>query len=71
MSSDPNLWETRELPGEISLELRAGDHPALELTQGEDRVHVELALARHVIAALTDAAADVAEFLAAGGTYHA
>jgi hypothetical protein len=30
-----NLWEARPLPDGITLELRAGDDPALVLIQGE------------------------------------
>jgi hypothetical protein len=29
----PDLWEVRELPGELALELRAGNDPALVLTR--------------------------------------
>ena len=29
------LWETRTLPDDITLELRAGDEPALVLVQGK------------------------------------
>ena len=36
-----------------------------------DTVRIELAHARHVIAALTAAAADLAELLAPGEVYHA
>jgi hypothetical protein len=67
----PNLWEVRELPGGVALELRAGDDPALALVQGENRVRVELAHVRELVAALVDAAADLAGVLAAGGVYHA
>lgn len=50
MSDDKqNLWESRTLPDGITLELRAGGSPALVLSQGENRVQVELA---HVKAAL-------------------
>lgn len=52
-------------------DVHAGDHPALVLAQGDDAVQIELAHARAVIAALTDAAADLAELLATGGRYHA
>jgi hypothetical protein len=51
--------------------MRGGDDPALVLVQGEHRVRVELAHAKVVVAALADAAADLAELLAAGGRYHA
>jgi len=33
MTDSPDLWEVRELPGELSLELRAGNDPALVLTR--------------------------------------
>ena len=71
MPSIENLWEVRDLSGLLCLELHAGKHPALVLAQGENAVRIELAHARHVIAALTDAAADLAELLATGGRYHA
>jgi hypothetical protein len=66
-----DLWEARPLPDGITLELRAGDHPTLVLVQGENRVQVELAHAKVVVAALVDAAADLAILLATGGQYHA
>lgn len=44
----------------VTLELHASDHPALVLTQGEKAIRVELVHARHVIAALTDAAVGLA-----------
>ena len=31
-TDNPDLWEVRELPGELALELRAGNDPALVLT---------------------------------------
>ena len=71
MGENLNLWEVRELPDGVALELRAGDDPAVVLAQGEDRVRVELANVKAVVAALTDAAADLAEVLASGGVYHA
>ena len=71
MSSDPDLWEVRSLDGGLALELRAGDEPALVLVQGENRVRVDLAHSKALVAALTDAAADLAEVLASGGVYHA
>lgn len=39
--------------------------------QGGDRVRVELSDVKAVIAAIGDAAADLAGLLAAGGVYHA
>jgi hypothetical protein len=71
ITDNPDLWEVRELPSGLAPELRGGDVPALVLVQGEDRVRVELAHVKAVVAALADAAADLAELLAAGGTYHA
>jgi hypothetical protein len=68
MSSD--LWEVRTLPGGLALELRAGDDPALVLVQGENRVRVDLAHVKALVAALAEAAADLAGVLAAGGVYH-
>jgi hypothetical protein len=61
----------RELPNGLALELRAGDDPALVLVQGENRVRVELTQVKALVAALVDAAADLAEVLASGGVYHA
>jgi hypothetical protein len=66
-----DLWRSRTLPDSITLELRAGDNPALALLQGENRLKVELAHITGVVAALADAAADPAELLAVGGQYHA
>ena len=71
MSDNPDLWEVRELPDGLALELRAGDVPALVLTQGENRISVELAHVKGLVAALVAGAADLAEVLAAGGEYHA
>lgn len=33
-SSSENLWDVRDPPGDLSLELHAGDHPALVLAPG-------------------------------------
>ena len=33
MTDSPDLWEVRELPGELALELGAGNDPALVLTR--------------------------------------
>jgi hypothetical protein len=41
------------------------------LAQGENRVMVDLVNAKALVAALTDAAADLAEVLASGGVHHA
>jgi hypothetical protein len=56
-----DLWEVRQLPGGAALELRAGERPALVLAQGENRVSVELAHVKAVVAALVDGAADSAQ----------
>ena len=69
MINDPDLWESRELPGALSLEIGAGDSPALVLAQGDSRVRIELAHAKAVITALVDAAADLTTLLATGGKY--
>jgi hypothetical protein len=66
-----NLWESRTLPDSIALELRAGGNPCLVLAQGENRVRVELSNVKALLAALVDAAADLAEVLASGGVCHA
>jgi hypothetical protein len=71
MTHNHNLWETRPLRANLTLELHAGDDPALVLAQGENQVRVELPHAKSLVAALTDAAADLAEVLASGGVYHA
>lgn len=71
MSDNPELWEVRELPDGLALDLRAGDVPALVLTQGENRASVELAHVKGLVAALVEGAADLAEVLASGGVYHA
>ena len=59
------------MPGGLALELRAGDDPALVIVQDGDRVRMELPHVKAVIAALGDAAADLAEVLASGGVYQA
>jgi hypothetical protein len=41
------------------------------LIQGEDTVRIPLVQAKALVAALADAAADLAEVLASGGVYHA
>lgn len=61
------LWEVRHLHGGLSLELRGGEKPALVIVQGGERVRVELADVKTVIAGMGDAAADLAGVLAAGG----
>jgi hypothetical protein len=53
-----DLWEVRPLPGGLALELRAGDKPALVLAQGENRVRVEMAHVKSLVAALAEAAAE-------------
>ena len=54
----------------LALELR-GNPPALVIVQGSDWIRVELASVKTVIAAMGDAAADLAGLLAAGGVHHA
>lgn len=71
MTNNPKQWDVREVPGGLALQLRAGDIPALVLTQGDNRVRLELFHIKALVAALTDAAADLAEVLIAGGVYHA
>ena len=71
MSDIPDLWEVRTLPDGLTLELRAGASPALVLAQGENRVRVELAHVKVVVAALADGAVDLAEVVAVGDVYHA
>jgi hypothetical protein len=71
MTNNSNLWEVRELPDGLSLELWSGANPVLALTQGERRVVVDLPHVKAVMAGLTGAAADLAELLAAGDGYHA
>jgi hypothetical protein len=66
-----DLWEVRTLPNGPALELWGGGNPALVLSQGERRVRVDLPHVKPVVAALVDAAADLAEVLAAGEVYHA
>jgi hypothetical protein len=55
-----DLWEVRTLHGGLSLELRGGEKPALVIVQGSDRVIVGLAHVKAVIAAMGDAAEDLA-----------
>ena len=71
MINTPNLWEVREVSSELALELRAGHTPVLVPAQDTDRVTVELAHIKALGVALTEAAADLAEVLTAGGVYHA
>jgi hypothetical protein len=61
----------RDLRVGLALELRAGDNPSLVLAQGDTRISLQLADVKSVVAVLTDAEADLAEVLAAGGVYHA
>ena len=65
--SAQNLWESRTLPDGITLELRAGDNPALVLLQGKNQTQMELAHIKAVVAALADGAAALADLLATGG----
>jgi hypothetical protein len=53
-----DLWEVRTLHGGLSAELRGREKPALVLVQGSERVRVELADVKVVVAGIADAAAD-------------
>jgi len=66
-----DLWEVRTLHGRLSLDLRGGAKPALVLVQGGERVNVEPADVKAVVAGIVDAAADLAGVLATGGVDHA
>jgi hypothetical protein len=70
-ATESDLWETRALPGGVTLELCGGGTPVLILVQGENRVGIELADVKEAVAALTDAAVDLVGLLATGGVYHA
>ena len=71
MTENPDLWEVRRLPDGLALELWGGGNPAVVLVQGERRVRVDLLHVKPLVAALTDAAADLVEVLDSGGVYHA
>ena len=71
MNDNPDLWEMRTLTNGLTLEMLAGDDPALVLAQSENRARVEFASVECLVAALTDAAVDLAEVLASGGVCHA
>ena len=58
-----DLWEVRTLPDGLTPELR-GDPPALVIVQGNDRVVVEVGHVKAVVAAMGNAAADLAGLLA-------
>jgi len=62
-----DLWEVRRLHEGLSVELRGGDKPALVIVQGSERVRVELAEVKLVVATLAEAAADLAGVLARAG----
>lgn len=51
--------------------MKAGEDPALALTQRDNRVRVELAQVKALVAALTNADADLVGVLAGNGTHHA
>jgi hypothetical protein len=71
-TDNPSLWEVRELPGRLALELRAGDDLAMVLVQGENRIRVQLADAKNVVFSLVHGTTDLAEVLSSGaGGYHA
>ena len=59
----------RSLHGGLGLELR-GNPPALVIVQSSDRVRLDLAHVKVVIAAMGDAAVDLAGLVAAGGVYN-
>jgi hypothetical protein len=67
VSDNPDVSEIRDLPDSPSLDLHAEKSPALLLTQGTKRVRTELAHIKTLVAALADAAADLAKILAAAG----
>jgi hypothetical protein len=55
VTNNPDLWEVRDLPHVLALELWGGDNPALVLTEGESRVRVELPHVEGLVATLVDA----------------
>jgi len=65
-----DLWEERTLPDSLTLELH-GNPPGLVLVRGSDRIRAELAHVKTVIAAMGNAAVDLAGLLVAGGVYYA
>jgi hypothetical protein len=50
MTDSSDLWETQLVVANLSLELRAGDHPALVLVQDDDQIPVDLASAKVLVA---------------------
>jgi hypothetical protein len=70
-NANQDLWESRPLLDGIVLEMQAGDTPALILVQDENRVRIELAHVKAMLAALAGAAANLTTILATGGEYHA
>jgi hypothetical protein len=52
MTNNPNLWDVRNLPCGLALEVHCGEVPALVLTRGENRVRLELAHANGVVGTL-------------------
>jgi hypothetical protein len=68
MTSRPDLWDVRDLDGGLTLELLAGDAPALVLAQVENRVWVALHDVKALIGALTDAAAELVTAPVVSGT---
>jgi len=71
MNEPYDRWEVRQLPRGLALEWHAGAVPALVLVQGDNVIRIELTRVKALVAALTGAAADLAELLATGGVYHA
>ena len=71
MTETPDLLGVRTLPRWPDPGATGRGNPALVLAQGELRVVVVLPHVKQVVASLVDAAADLAELLAAGDVYHA
>lgn len=52
MTKQADLWEVRKLDAGPVLELHASDAPAVVLTQGENRVRMQLTHVKGLVAAL-------------------
>lgn len=59
LTGNPDPWELRELPDDLTL----------ALAQGDNRVSLDLSNIKEPIAALVDAATDLTKVLAGGGVY--
>jgi hypothetical protein len=57
------LWLSRKTASGMVIELRAGDRPALVLTQVTNRIRIDLTDVRLLAAAWADGAAELAELL--------